>query len=194
MTMIPEAANQPRRGPKRLQDTISVRLTAEVRESSHPWGSTTLHVVFVDVVEVERASQEPLWQAVVVGNGATRWRSAPLPLELHWTQATGYRLNLAAETQVFAVLRPDEESEIGFSPLLVTLCPLEAQVYSDCGEDVVEALLSPAALTARLQAFVERLPAEEAFVKRKRGAKAPNQSNAAGADPFWRLPPIQERK
>jgi hypothetical protein len=83
-------------------------------------------------------------------------------LTLHPGEAGHYGDNLAqARPSVWVALA-------GEAVRLVTADPYEGEALASDPEAVTEALAMPAALAARIAAFIARQPAEEPFVKRKR--------------------------
>src|SRR5206468_9124559 len=124
--------------------TMQVGVVLERRRIGNPW-------------------QEYAWRPVAVIPGApevTRprllmregpielYHAATLPIELFRSETEGYRYNLSQEQpRVYVVLR-FSESDGEPRPFLVTMCPYEAQDYSESGSDIVDGVLAPDAVLA----------------------------------------------
>lgn len=112
------------------------------------------------------------WRAEEVrppdGRCADGERGAPMTVTLHAKETEGYLENLeTGSPSVYVVLRPGPDGRPS-EPFLATACPFEAQDYADDGDSRVDAVPMPAALAARLEAFVRRHHREVPFRKRKR--------------------------
>ena len=77
-------------------------------------------------------------------------------------------------------------------PFLATVCPYEAESYSENGEDIVEGDVMPTEINEWVQSFVERFHVDQPFRKRKQkkaydprksgfGRRGPNVRNVYDA-------------
>ena len=144
--------------------TMQVGVVLERRRIGNPW-------------------QEYAWRPVAVIPGApevTRprllmregpielYHAATLPIELFRSETEGYRYNLSQEQpRVYVVLR-FSESDGEPRPFLVTMCPYEAQDYSESGSDIVDGVLAPDAVLAWVAEYVARYHVDVPFKKRVR--------------------------
>jgi hypothetical protein len=143
--------------------------------------------------QIDNPWQEHAWRPVAVIAGAPAverprllmregpielFHAATLPLDLHPSETEGYRYNLSqAQPSVYVVLRqPEGESEP--RPFLATMCPYEAQDYSDGGSDMVDAVPAPEPILAWVAEYVERHHVDIPFKKRERQPFDPRKGGA----------------
>ncbi|MCW5698909.1 MAG: DUF3305 domain-containing protein [Rhodospirillales bacterium] len=170
-----------------LSNRMRLGIVVERRDSSHTWGAPQWRPIAV----MPGVGPDAPPRCLREGAGWSHWLAGSLELELFRRETEGYRLNLFSNSpQVFVVVRPAEDSD-GVEPFLATACPYEAQDYMDSGEETVEGVAMPEAVTAWVQAFVDRHHQDEPFVKRKQKPKTRTES--AERDPFWRPPPVVRR-
>jgi hypothetical protein len=146
--------------------TLPVAVLVERRPGSTPWQA-----------EVWRAAAV-LDAAPPVPPGTLLRRDGELELSflgegeiaLHRTDTPNYKENLeTGAPRVWVLLRPRGEAEGGGVALqAVTADPGEAEVLAESQAAWLEALPMPAALAARLVAFVAEHHVERVFHKRKR--------------------------
>lgn len=116
--------------------------------------------------------------ALLPGAGPAEWKelrregevvdfhAGTLPLTVHRKETGAYLEALSARPpSAFVVLRPGAERPVLH---LVTASPFLAQDHLDAGDEIVERLEMPPALTAWLTDFVDRHHVEERFRKRRR--------------------------
>jgi hypothetical protein len=139
--------------------------------------------------------QEYAWRPVAVIPGAPEvarprllmregpielYHAATLPLELFRTDTEGYRYNLSQqEPRVYVVLR-FSEAEGEPLPFLVTMCPYEAQDYSESGNDLVDAVPAPDPILAWVAEYIERYHVDMEFTKRVRQPFDPRRGGGRG--------------
>jgi hypothetical protein len=89
-------------------------------------------------------------------------------IELHRTEASYYRDNLAsAAPKLWVALRPTA-SEPPYELLAVTADPAEGEAFTDAGSNLVETVPMPLEVAAIVGQFVARHHVERPFVKRRR--------------------------
>ena len=111
----------------------------------------------------------PSWRRIAEGRGFVQYLACNLPLQLHRSDATSYRINLQDEMpKLYVSLRRVGDDAFPYQPFKITAAPDEAQHFSESGDDLVEAVAMPAELAARLADFVARYPIDEPFSKRQR--------------------------
>jgi Protein of unknown function (DUF3305) len=156
--------------------------------------STALTRISVGVVIERRRAKsawaDVLWRpvSVLVGSpAATPWArlggegepalfyAGQAVIELHRTETTNYRDNLASGTpSLWVNLRPTA-SEPPYELLAVTADPAEGEAFTDAGSNLVEALPMPPEIAEIVDRFVAQHHVERPFVKRQR-----DQQNAPG--------------
>ena len=169
----------------KLKERLDLGVVLERRETDNPWIDHSWHAA---AVIVGAAALDPLgpWQRLTEIEGRVQFHAGTLPLELFRRETEGYKVNLSQDPpRIFVVLRQVEEpdSPHDIAPFLITVCPYEAQDYLDAGEDLVEVVTMPDAVTAFVKAYCDQHHVEEPFRKRKRKRYDPQ---AVG---FGRRPP-----
>ena len=161
--------------------SMPVSVVIERRDSDSRWQD----FVWCPIGVVARSATER-WKLLSQGEGWAHFQVGPLELELHRGETEGYLVNLAQSPPlVFVVLRRGEEAEdMDVEPFHVTVCPYEASVYSESGDEIVEGVAMPPEVSAWLADFVARYHVERPFVKRKnkRHQDAEGRPGARGPD------------
>ena len=109
------------------------------------------------------------WKLLREGKDWKHYLIGALELELFRGETEGYRYNLSNEPpRVYVVLSPGEElDDQDVIPFLATICPYEAESYSENGEDIVEGVLMPLEIVEWVQAFIDKYHVDQPFKKRK---------------------------
>jgi hypothetical protein len=95
-------------------------------------------------------------------------------IELHRTETTNYRDNLASGApSVWVVMQPTA-SNPPYELLAVTADPAEGEASTDAGNNLVEAVPMPPDVAAMIDRFVASHHIERPFVKRQRDQKPPS--------------------
>jgi len=140
------------------------------------------------------------WKAVAVlpGAGPANWHelrregeaveyhAATLELELYRADTEAYLAGLTCDVPMLFVIMRDaghdaEPGDIDFT--LITASPYEAQDYADSGEELIERIPMPVSVIAWVGDFVAKHHHQEAFIKRKRGAKFTTRPEDGVGDP-----------
>ena len=149
--------------------------------------STALTRVTVAVVVERRRAKsvwaDVIWRPVLVLAGkpaATTWAriggddkqalfyAGEAMIELHRTETTNYRDNLASATpSVWVNMRPTA-LDPPYDLLAVTVDPAEGEAFTDAGSNLVEAVPMPSGIAEIVSRFVAAHHVERPFVKRKR--------------------------
>jgi hypothetical protein len=110
------------------------------------------------------------WDVISDSSDATEYHASSPLLELHGADTEAYLHGLtAAEPAIYVVLRQElDNDQRPLEVLLVTASPYEAQDYTDSGEELVEKVAMPSAVTGWIEAFVGIHHEHEAFKKRRR--------------------------
>jgi hypothetical protein len=149
--------------------------------------STTLESVTVGVVVERRRAKsvwaEFLWRPVSVLAGkpsAEPWTvfdaqadsvlfyAGEALIELHRTEATYYRDNLAGGTPKLWVVLGPTGSDPPYDLLAVTADPAEGEAFTDAGNNIVEAVPMPRDIVAIVDRFIATHHVERPFIKRRR--------------------------
>jgi len=112
-------------------------------------------------------------------------------IHLYAKETAGYKVNLDGPVPVvYVVLGPGEEKDDpDVVPFLATICPYEAESYTESGEDIVEGVAMPRDILDWVERFMAVHHVEEVFVKRKqKKAYDPRkQGLSAGRGPDRRI-------
>jgi Protein of unknown function (DUF3305) len=154
--------------------------------------STALARIAVGVV-VERRKAKSMWVdflwrpvSVFVGNpSAAPWTpldtkaetalffAGDAVIELHRTETTNYRDNLASGAPALWVALRPVASEWPYEILAVTADPAEGEAFTDAGSNVVEAVPMPPDVVETVVQFIAEHHVERPFVKRRRQPAEP---------------------
>lgn len=148
------------------REVMPLGIVVERQNIDNRWADYSWRAVAV----IPGAPEIDEWKVLRAGQGWVHFHAATLPLEIFRRETEGYRYNLSSTTPaVFVVLREGEEAgEHDVEPMLVTVCPSEAQDYLDSGEEQVDAVPMPPSVREWLAAFVEQHHVDVPFRKRRR--------------------------
>jgi hypothetical protein len=155
---------------------ISVGVVVERRKAKSAWADVLWRPVSVFAGRPAAAPWTPLG-----GEGvATLFYAGEAVIELHRTETTNYRDNLASGApSVWVNMRPTA-SEPPFELLAVTADPAEGEALTDAGGNLVEAVPMPSDIADVVERFVAEHHVERPFVKRQRDQQGPLRRNAIG--------------
>ena len=163
------------------EETLSLGVVLERRESDHPWQDYSWCPVAV-FPGAPACEPRGTWILLSQGEGWEQYHGGTLTLSLFRKETEAYKVNLSqTPPRIFVVLRGDEESDAihEMVPFLVTASPYEAQDYLDSGEEIVEAVPMPADVIAFVENYVTQHHVDEPFYKRKRKRYDPNETGFA---------------
>jgi hypothetical protein len=144
--------------------SIPVGVVVERRKAKSVWVEFLWRSVSV---LVGRPSAEP-WTPLDTQAERVLFYAGEAVIELHRTETTCYRDNLAsAAPQLWVVLHPTA-SEPPYQLLAVTADPAEGEAFTDAGSNLVETVPMPADIVAIVGQFVARHHVERSFSKRRR--------------------------
>jgi hypothetical protein len=161
--------------------------------------STALAHIPVGVVVERRKAKSPwadfLWRPISVFAGiasAAPWTpldaeaalffAGEAVIELHRTETTNYRDNLASATPALWVIMRPIASDPPYELLAVTADPGEGEASTDAGNNLVEAVPMPADIVEIIDRFIAVHHVERPFLKRRRGAQTSSPRNAGAGD------------
>jgi hypothetical protein len=128
-----------------------------------------------------KASAEP-WTALDTRAEVALFYAGQATIELHRTETSYYRDNLAsAAPKLWVVLRPTA-SEPPYELLAVTADPAEGEAFTDAGSNLVDTVPMPRDIAEAVVRFVARHHVERPFLKRQR-----QPAEASTANPGLRL-------
>jgi hypothetical protein len=149
--------------------------------------STVLARIPVGVVAERRKAEsiwaDFLWQPVSVFTGiasAAPWTplqaeaeptlffAGEAMIELHRTETTNYRDNLASAAPTLWVVMCPAASDPPYELLAVTADPAEGEAFTDAGNNLVGAVPMPSDIAEIISRFIARHHVERPFVKRQR--------------------------
>lgn len=148
---------------KEISRTVSV--VVERRPAASRWADWLW--VPAEIIEGAPAAA-PFTRLEGSDDGTARYFAGSTDIVLHRKETEAYRVNLAGDRVLYAVLRPDEDHDWPYSLHAVTASPYEAQDYLDSGDELVEPIPMPASVAELLEAFCAFHHVEEPFIKRKR--------------------------
>lgn len=158
--------------------SLNVGVIIERREIDNRWVDYDWRPVGI-IPGAPPKDVEDEWTVLQEGEGWVRYHAATLSLELFQGETQGYKMNLANHIpHVYIVLTPGEEvEEPEIMPLLATVCPYEAEGYTEDSEQIVEGVPMPDVVAAWLNDFCEQYHVEQEFKKRKRKAYDPRKGD-----------------
>ncbi len=148
-------------------DIMPVGVVVERRELDNKWVDHDWRPVAV----IPGAPRIDDWRQTIAGDGWVQYHAATLDIEIFAKETEGYRVNLqSTNPAVYVVLRPntDSGSVHEVDVFHVTVCPFEASLYTDIGDDIVEGVPMPLEIAAWIADFVDKHHVEVPFVKRQR--------------------------
>jgi hypothetical protein len=143
---------------------IPVGVVAERRKAKSRWADFLWRPVsaFAGI-----ASAAP-WTPLDTEAETTLFFAGGAVIELHRTETTNYRDNLAsAAPALWVVMRPTA-SDPPYELLAVTADPAEGEAFTDAGSNLVEAVPMPPDIVEIVGRFIARHHVERPFVKRQR--------------------------
>ena len=123
----------------------------------------------------------PPWTKLSDDGDRATFYAGPARVELHRTETTNYRDNLATGSPLLWVVLRETGADPPYDLYLVTADPSEGEGMTEAGNDLVESVPMPDTIRDQVAAFVAEHHVEEVFVKRKR--------DRANPDSLGRRPP-----
>jgi len=148
---------------------ISVGVVVERRAATSHW----IEHVWRPVEVLAGVPGAAPWTPLPGASGADTFYAGAADVELHRSETTNYRDNLASgQPSLWVVLRPTG-AEPPFSVVTVTADPAEGEAFTETATDLVETVPMPAAVEEAVAAFVAEHHVERTFHKRKRDRADP---------------------
>jgi hypothetical protein len=155
---------------------ISVGVVIERRKAKSAWADVLWRPVSVFAGTPEAAP----WTPLHADGEVTLFYAGEAVIELHRTETTNYRENLASGAPSLWVNMRPTELEHPYELLAVTADPAEGEAFTDAGSNLVEAVPMPQDVADIVGRFVAIHHVERPFVKRQRNRQAPPLQNPPG--------------
>ncbi|MGZ5805257.1 MAG: DUF3305 domain-containing protein [Xanthobacteraceae bacterium] len=149
---------------------IPVGVVVERRKAKSVWAEFLWRPVSVFVGKSVAAP----WTPLDTQANTTLFFAGEAVVELHRTETTNYRDNLASGTPALWIALRPAASERPYEILSVTADPAEGEAFTDAGSNLVEAVPMPPEIVEVVVQFVAQHHVERPFVKRQRDQKAPS--------------------
>lgn len=144
---------------------IAVGVTVERRKARSAWAEYLWRPVSVFVGSPAAAPWTPLGMEAET----TLFYAGEAAIELHRTETSNYRDNLASGAPaLWVVLRPTA-FEPPYELVTVTADPAEGEGFTDAGNNLVERVPMPPDIAEMVDQFVVEHHIDRPFVKRQRG-------------------------
>lgn len=148
---------------------FTVGVVVERHKAKSPWTDFVWRPVSVLAGEPAAAP----WAVLAEDGEKTIFYAGSAVIELHKTETTNYRDNLASGSPgLWVVLRPTD-GDPPYKLLLVTADPAEGEAMTEAGNDLVEQVPMPEPICAALEAFVAEHHVEREFYKRPQNRPDP---------------------
>jgi Protein of unknown function (DUF3305) len=143
---------------------IAVGVAIERRKARSAWADFLWRPVSVFA---GKPTAKP-WTPLGAEGEVTLFYAGDAVIELHRTETTNYRDNLASGSPTLWVnLRPTG-SEPPYELLAVTADPAEGEAFTEAGSNLVEAVPMPAGIIEFVERFIAEHHVERPFIKRQR--------------------------
>jgi Protein of unknown function (DUF3305) len=143
---------------------IPVGVVAERRKAKSRWADFLWQPVSVFA---GIASAAP-WTPLQAEAEPTLFFAGEAMIELHRTETTNYRDNLASAAPTLWVVMCPAASDPPYELLAVTADPAEGEAFTDAGNNLVGAVPMPSDIVEIISRFIARHHVERPFVKRQR--------------------------
>jgi Protein of unknown function (DUF3305) len=148
---------------------ITVGVVVERRKARSMWADFLWRPVSVFVGSPSAAP----WTPLDTESEATSFYAGQAVIELHRTETTNYRDNLASGTPALWVALHPAAAGQPYEILAVTADPAEGEAFTDAGNYLVEAVPMPSEVVDTIVQFLAEHHVERPFVKRRRQPAEP---------------------
>jgi Protein of unknown function (DUF3305) len=157
---------------------IAVGVVVERRKARSAWADFLWRPVSVLVGSPAAAP----WTLLSAEAETTLFYAGETTIELHRTEASGYRDNLASGSPTLWVALRPIASEPSYELLAVTADPAEGEGLTDAGNNLVDQVPMPPGVAEIVRQFVAEHHVERPFIKRQRDRQAPADRIEASRD------------
>jgi hypothetical protein len=155
---------------------ISVGVLVERRKAKSAWAD----VLWRPVSVLAGTPAAAPWTPLSADDEVTLFYAGEAVIELHRTETTNYRENLASGSPSLWVNMRPATSEPPYELLAVTADPAEGEAFTDAGTNLVEAVPMPPEIADVVDRFVATHHVERPFVKRRRDRQTLPLKNLTG--------------
>ena len=152
------------------QETLTVGVVVERRPLDNPW----IDHVWLPSAILPGAPAAEAWTVLREEAGVRQFYAGPHVISFFSTETTHYRHNLLSGSPKIWVSLRRTDAEPPVAIIGVTADPAEGEAFTEAGEDIVEAVVMPPEIVARLAEFVETHHVERSFEKRRRDKADPD--------------------
>jgi hypothetical protein len=155
--------------------SIPVGVIVERRKAHSPWADdlyrpvSVLHGLPAAAPGTQISSEEDV----------VTFYAGDAVIELHRTDTTGYRDNLASGSPLLWVVLRASQSRLDLG--LVTADPAEGEALTGSGNDLVESVPMPSSIRQIVEEFIAEHHVEQPFYKRERSKSGPPVRRVGGA-------------
>jgi len=148
---------------------ILVGVVVERRKARSPW----LDFLWRPVSVLVGTPSATPWTLIGEEGDATTFYAGEAAIELHRTETTNYRDNLASGAPALWVALCPVASERPYEVLAVTADPAEGEALTDAGSNLVEAVSMPPEVVDAVVRVIAQHHVARPFVKRQRHRQVP---------------------
>ena len=157
-----------------MRSTALARFRVGVVVERRKARSTWLDFLWRPISVLVGAPSATPWTPLGTEADATTFFAGEAVIELHRTETTNYRDNLASGAPALWVALCPVASERPYEVLAVTADPAEGEALTDAGSNLVEAVSMPPDVVEAVVQFIAQHHVERTFVKRQRERQAPS--------------------
>jgi hypothetical protein len=152
------------------QETLTVGVIVERRPLDNPW----IDHVWLPSGILSGAPAAEAWTMLREEAGVRQFYAGPHVISFFSTETAHYRDNLLSGSPKIWVSLRRTDAEPPVTIIGVTADPAEGEAFTEAGDDIVEAVVMPPEIAARLAEFVETHHVERSFEKRRRDKADPD--------------------
>jgi hypothetical protein len=149
--------------------SIPVGVVVERRKAASQW----IDFLWRPVAVLPGEPEAKPWTVLREDKETTTFYAGTVAIELHRTETTNYRDNLASGSPGLWVVLRQTESEPPYRVFTVTADPAEGEAMTEAGSDLVEQVEMPPSIGAAIEAFVAEHHVERPHFKRERNRANP---------------------
>jgi hypothetical protein len=149
--------------------TLAVGVLVERSKSMSPWADYFWRPVGV----LTGVPETPAWTKLSDDGERTQFYAGAADIELHRTETTNYRDNLASGEPLLWVVLRATEGDPPYALFAVIADPAEGEAMTEAGSDLVESVPMPEAVQEAVAQFIAEHHVERVFSKRKRDRANP---------------------
>jgi hypothetical protein len=158
---------------------IAVGVIVERRKARSAWADYLWRPVSVFTGSPSAAP----WTPLGMDAETTLFYSGEAAIELHRTETSNYRDNLASGAPALWIVLRTRASEPPYELVAVTADPAEGEGFSDAGNNLVEQVPMPPDIASMVGRFVAQHHVDRPFVKRQRdGQTHPDRKERTSSD------------